>query len=224
MFLRHARIPIPPAGQTKSPGTLRCNPGFWRVRTKFAVSCLLQSGLRARAHDRTRTRSTPARCLSALSLVAISCKAFRSSSFHFCRSYANAVVHAALTPKTKKLDSIVNETDPPLRPGLRWRHQLADGAHDRGDGFIMMGDAALELVELFRQLGIGRDHGPQAYEGAHDRDIHGDRTGGCAIPKTAWPRLARRTHRAAYGVHPIPRYAANLRSQFVISRFQAPVA
>ena len=35
MFLRHARIPIPPAGQTKSPGTLRCNPGFGRKQTQF---------------------------------------------------------------------------------------------------------------------------------------------------------------------------------------------
>ena len=35
MFLRHARIPIPPAGQTKSPGTLRCNPGFGRNQTEF---------------------------------------------------------------------------------------------------------------------------------------------------------------------------------------------
>ena len=35
MFLKHARIPIPPAGQTKSPGTLRCNPGFGRKQTQF---------------------------------------------------------------------------------------------------------------------------------------------------------------------------------------------
>lgn len=77
MFLRHARIPIPPAGQTKSPGTLRCNPGSRRRRTKFVASRLLRSRGRARAHRRTRTRSTAALVLS---LVAISCKAFQSSS------------------------------------------------------------------------------------------------------------------------------------------------
>jgi hypothetical protein len=80
---------------------LRCNPGFGRVRTKFVSSSLPHSGLRARAHRRTRTRSTPARCLSAPSLAAISCKAFRSSSFR-CWSCGNAVVSRALTPKTKK--------------------------------------------------------------------------------------------------------------------------
>jgi hypothetical protein len=53
--------------------------------------------------------------------------------------------------------------------------QVADGAHYGGDGLVVVGDAVLQLVELFRELGVRCGHRPQPYEGAHDGDIHGNR-------------------------------------------------
>jgi len=75
-----------------------------KCRRNFAVSCLLQSRCHARGHGRTHAIARPARCLSALglSVVAMSCKAFQSSSFRCCWSCANAAVSAALTSKNKK--------------------------------------------------------------------------------------------------------------------------
>jgi len=76
-------------------------------KRNFAVSCLLRSRWHARGHGRTRDIARPARCLSALglSVVAMSCKAFRSSSFRCCWSCANAAVSAALTCTNKKARS-----------------------------------------------------------------------------------------------------------------------
>lgn len=65
------------SGANKKPGDLAAHPGSRRRRSKFVASRLLRSRGRARAHRRTRTRSTAA---LGLSLVAISCKAFQSSS------------------------------------------------------------------------------------------------------------------------------------------------
>ena len=104
MFLRHARMPVPPAGQTKSPGTLRCDPGFEREQRNVSASGLLRSRWHARGHGRTRAIARPARCGSALglSVVAMSCNTFQSSSFRCCWSCANAAASAALTSKNKK--------------------------------------------------------------------------------------------------------------------------
>src|SRR6267378_281285 len=65
------------SGANKKPGDLAAHPGSRRRRTKFVASRLLRSRGRARAHRRTRTRSTAD---LGLSLVAISCRAFQSSS------------------------------------------------------------------------------------------------------------------------------------------------
>lgn len=82
MFLRHARMPIPPAGQTKTRGPCGATRALEESRRDFAASRLLRSRWHARGHGRTRATARPARCLSALglSLVAMSCKAFQSSS------------------------------------------------------------------------------------------------------------------------------------------------
>jgi hypothetical protein len=38
MFLRHARIPIPPAGQNKKPGDLAAHPGFGESRRNSSLA------------------------------------------------------------------------------------------------------------------------------------------------------------------------------------------
>src|SRR5439155_1462501 len=96
MFLRHARIPIPPAGQTKSPGTLRRT----RAREEGGRNSSLAvsfgpEGARGRIAERARVR-----------LLLSTCPWLQSRVRHFnprrcCRSYANAALRLALTSKQK---------------------------------------------------------------------------------------------------------------------------
>ena len=63
MFLRHARIPIPPAGQTKSPGTLRRT----RAREESGRNSSLAvsfgpEGARGRIAERARVRLLLSAC------------------------------------------------------------------------------------------------------------------------------------------------------------------
>jgi hypothetical protein len=67
-------------------------------------------------------------------------------------------------------NSVLNETDPLPRPRLGRRHQLADGAHDGDDGFVMTGDAALELVHSDAETTM-RSPAPRWYRKVFDRRL-----------------------------------------------------
>ena len=97
MFLRHARIPIPPAGQTKSPGTLRRTRASRESgRNSSLAASFGPDRARGRIAERTRVRLP----LAAYPRLQSRVKHF--NPHRCCRSYANAAVPVALTSKTKK--------------------------------------------------------------------------------------------------------------------------
>src|SRR5712691_5403765 len=113
-------------GKQKARGPCGATRALRESRRNIAASFLLRSRWHARGHGRTRAIARPARCLSALglSVVAMSCRAFQSSSFRYYWSCANAAVSAALTSKNKKPGAL-------SRSGLvkmHWRRVQGEGA------------------------------------------------------------------------------------------------
>ena len=77
------------------------------------------------------------------------------------------VVVRALAPESFAL----HEPDPALLGGLGRGHKLANGIEDAGDGPVVGGEFAFQLVELTGQFAVGGQQSTQSHERSHHLDV-----------------------------------------------------